>query len=171
MIVAHLPTGYLLGVALERLRPLACSPRLWLGSALLGAFAPDLDMLYFHLVDGGQQHHHRYWSHWPVVWFSLLALAVLAWSRAPQVRWPALAVLFSLNGCVHLMLDSVVGDIWWLAPWVDQPFALATVTARYSPWWLNFILHPSFLLELGLLASALWLAWRRRRQSSVPARF
>ncbi|MBB4820094.1 inner membrane protein [Pseudomonas alcaligenes] len=170
MIVAHLPTGYLIGALLERrFRPAACSPRLWLAVALLGAFAPDLDMLYFHLVDGRQHHHHSYWSHWPVVWFGALALA-LAWQRLAQQTWvPMLLVLFTLNGCVHLLLDSVVGDIWWLAPWVDQAFSLATVTPRYQPWWLNFILHGSFLLELSLLGAALWLARLRRRGGSTQA--
>lgn len=170
MIVAHLPTGYLIGALLERhLRPAACSSRLWLAVALLGAFAPDLDMLYFHLVDGRQHHHHSYWSHWPVVWFGALALA-LAWRQlARRALAPVLLVLFTLNGCVHLMLDSVVGDIWWLAPWVDQPFALASVTPRYQPWWLNFILHWSFLLELALLGAALWLARHRRRDMAAQA--
>jgi len=62
---------------------------------------------------------------------------------------------FCLNGFVHLLLDSVVGDIWWLALFVDRPVALATVTARHQPWWLNFALHWSFAPERGLL---LW-AW------------
>ncbi|RWU92561.1 metal-dependent hydrolase, partial [Escherichia coli] len=27
-----------------------------------------------------------------------------------------LGVVFCLNGIVHLLLDTLVGDIWWLMP-------------------------------------------------------
>src|SRR5262249_26358818 len=71
----------------------------------------------------------------------------------------ALATIFSFNGFVHLLLDSIVGRIWWLAPFVDRPFSLFTVHGTYKPWWLNFMLHWSFALEIALLISAAWL-WR-----------
>jgi inner membrane protein len=50
-----------------------------------------------------------------------------------------------------MLLDSIVGDIWWFAPFVDKSFALFTVPALYHPWWLNFVLHWTFLLELLIL--------------------
>jgi hypothetical protein len=56
--------------------------------------------------------------------------------------------------------DSVVGDIAWLAPYSDEYFALFHVEAMFKPWWLNFILHWSFALELLLVALAVYL-WRR----------
>jgi inner membrane protein len=65
---------------------------------------------------------------------------------------------------VHLCLDSIVGDIWWLAPFVDRPFSLFTVPALYQPWWLNFLLHWSFGLELGLVVWAVFV-WQRGRDS------
>jgi len=62
-----------------------------------------------------------------------------------------------------MVLDSIVGDIWWFAPFVDQRFSLFTVPALYKPWWLNFILHWSFALELAVVGSAVYL-WRRTLQ-------
>ncbi|MBB6342442.1 inner membrane protein [Pseudomonas fluvialis] len=150
MFIAHLPAGYLLGRSLLRWKPTQMSQTLWLMAALLGAVAPDLDMLYFYLIDQRQHHHHSYWSHWPLLWFSLLGLAVIACMAWCGEKLPRLALLFSLNGCCHLVLDTLVGDIWWLAPWNDKPFALFSVPARFSPWWLNFILHWSFAVELFL---------------------
>ncbi|BEV71209.1 metal-dependent hydrolase [Paludibacterium sp. THUN1379] len=164
MFIAHLPAGYLLTVRLYAHLCPQLNWRLFLCVGLFGAIAPDLDLLYGYLIDQGRVHHHRYPSHWPVSWGLLLLLASrwLHWRRSVAAM---LLLIFSLNGLLHLLLDSVVGDIWWLAPWLDRPFALATVSARYQPWWLNFLLHWSFLLELLLLA----LAWRRlrRRPSGV----
>lgn len=65
------------------------------------------------------------------------------------------------------VLDSVVGDIWWFAPFVDRPFALFTVPALYKPWWLNFFLHWSFALELAICAWALATYRRRRRTRPI----
>ena len=62
-----------------------------------------------------------------------------------------------------MVQDSVVGDIWWFAPFIDRSFAL------YTPWWLNFVLHWSFALELAICAIAV-ITFRRRQRGGVPAR-
>jgi hypothetical protein len=117
----------------------------------LGAVAPDFDMIHFYLLDQRQHHHHTYWTHYPVFWL-VLALMSYVWfgSRNKLAFW-----CFFINIFLHLLLDSIVGDIWWLAPWLDKPFSLFTVPAAYQPWWLSFILHWSFGLELFLSAWAL----------------
>lgn len=53
----------------------------------------------------------------------------------------------------HLLLDTIVGDIWWLYPYVDTPFALFVVPSLYRPWWLNFVLHWSFMVEVAVTAA------------------
>ena len=161
MFIGHLPAGY---VACRLLRPRfrsLTSERAYLWWGLAGALAPDLDMFYFYLVDHRRHHHHSYVTHWPVLWAGALLLAVL-WMRRDRVSsGPVLAFIFSLNAFIHMFLDSIVGDIWWLMPWVDQPFALATVQRLVEPWWLNFALHWSFGLEILVVAWAVWL-WRQR---------
>lgn len=154
MFIAHLPAGYLMTRALlQRGWQGAAQGRAALLSGLAGAIAPDLDLAYFYVVDHRQTHHHHYWSHWPLVWLALV-LAAAPFARRHAVA--SAALLFGLGGVLHLVLDTLVGDVWWLAPLVDQPFALFTVAARWSPWWLNFLLHWSFALELAI---CVW-AWR-----------
>ncbi|MEX6500454.1 metal-dependent hydrolase [Pseudomonas zhanjiangensis] len=167
MFIAHLPSGYLLTVALaKRLHQV---PLPWLMSAgILGALAPDFDMAYFYLVDQRQTHHHQYPSHWPLCWLALCAAALIWRYLAPHSRGAVLAWLFGLGGILHLLLDSLVGDIWWLAPFIDQPYALFSVPALYQPWWLNFIVHWSFAVELAIAGCAL-LLYRRRSCPSRPA--
>lgn len=163
MFIAHAPSGYLLATRfVERARALPVSAGAAVAAGVIGGLAPDLDMLWFHLVDARQTHHHKYISHWPVMWLSLL-LPALLWRRAfPRSRGAVLTVIFAAGGMLHMVLDSVVGDIWWFAPFLDRPFALFTVPALYRPWWLNFILHWSFALELAICAWAVVTFWRRR---------
>ena len=162
MLTAHLPSGYILARHWLNRWPSA-HVRLMLLAGVAGGLAPDLDMLWFHLIDGGRVHHHRYFTHWPLVWLGLTLVALL-WRRLrPQCRQAQAGVLFCAAACVHLLLDSYVGDLWWLMPFVDQPFALFTVPARFQPWWLSFVLHWSFVAEL-----ALWL-WALRLYRGAPA--
>ena len=161
MFIAHLPAGYLLARhLLKKLRTVPVSPRAVTLSAMAGAIAPDLDMLYFYFIDNGQTHHHKYFSHWPILWIGLLCVSVLAVAQGKRKGLPFLTLIFSVAGLLHMLLDSVVGDIWWLAPIVDQPYALFTVPARFHPWWLNFVLHWSFLIELLIVAWAVILRWQ-----------
>jgi inner membrane protein len=164
MIIGHLPAGYLASKLLFRhfdAPGVTCVRFFWAG--LLGAIAPDLDMFYFYLVDHRLHHHHTYFTHFPLVWGALLLLAAL-WLHVKKARpMAALAFIFALNGSLHLLLDTIVGDIWWLAPFVDKPFSLFTVPALYQPWWLNFLLHWSFAIEVGVLLTAAALWYRSRR--------
>jgi inner membrane protein len=161
MFIGHLPAGYVTSKLLFpyfKARGIVLRPYLWAG--VCGAIAPDLDMAYFYLVDHRQHHHHTYFPHFPIVWASLLIISVI-WLSTAQIKSRAgLATIFSLNGLIHMLLDSIVGDVWWFAPFVDKPFAFFTVPALYQPWWLNFILHWSFALELAVVLWAVFL-WHR----------
>jgi inner membrane protein len=160
MIIGHLPAGYVISRGLyPRFESFKVSPKAFLWSGMVGAVAPDIDMFYFHLVDHRQHHHHAYATHYPIVWLALLGCAWLWLRLAKQKNLAALALIFALNGFAHMFLDTIVGDIWWLAPFVDRPFALFTVPALYKPWWLNFFFHWSFGLELAVIGGALYL-WR-----------
>jgi hypothetical protein len=161
MIIGHLPAGYIASRLLfGRLQSAGLRWQPVVIAGLLGAVAPDFDMLYFLFVDHGRHQHHTYLTHWPIVWGGLLLLSA-AWLATGRRRGAAaLAALFSLNGFIHIMLDSVAGDIWWLAPLPGRPFSLFAVQPQYHPWWLNFLLHWTFAIELGLLAWALVL-WRQ----------
>ena len=158
MIIGHLPAGYLYSDFLFKRTTWSrgASRVVFLAAGMAGALAPDLDMLYFYFADHRRHHHHTYFSHYPSLWAALLLLSV-AWHFLAKRKsgGPAAAIVFALNGLLHMALDTVVGDIWWLAPLASKPFSFATVPALYHPWWLNFILHWSFLFELALVAWAI----------------
>lgn len=167
MFIAHIPAGYLAAAWLRRQRIAAEG---LFAACILGSVFPDIDLFYFYLIDGKSHHHHSYWIHYPALWLSL-ALCAAAWYFIFGKRTSALlALAFCSNAFLHVLLDGVVGDIWLLAPWIDRPYALATVPPGFSPWWLNFILHWSFLLELLItsLAAYVWIRWEKRSQTSFP---
>lgn len=160
MITAHAPAGYLTSKLLfPHFAAHGTAYKPFVLAGMFGAIAPDLDLLYFYLVDQRQHHHHTLWPHFPILWAGLLLVSVL-WSRAERNKAHApIAVIFALNGLLHMVLDTLVGRVWWLAPFVDKSVALFAIPARYSPWWLSFIFHWTFLFELAIVAGAIYL-WR-----------
>ncbi len=161
MFIAHLPAGYVTARAAQRC---GLGVRGLMLACLVGSLLPDADLLYCYLVDGGRVHHHLYWPHWPIVWL-LPLLVSLAACLIPRLRAGALAAAFFFGSALlHVGLDGLVGDVPLFAPWSMEFYALATVEARYSPWWLNFFLHWSMLAELALTCAALFLLIRRCRR-------
>ena len=153
MIIAHLPSGYLLA------RGAGYRRGLMLGAALLGAVLPDFDMLYFHFVDHSV-HHHRFWPHIPAVWL-VIALVVLPLAAKLRPGWfPPLAMLLA-GVFLHLLLDTWAGSIMWLWPVSDQFFQLVTVPATQSNWVLSFVLHWTFLAEVAIVLAAFFVYFRR----------
>lgn len=164
MIIAHAPAGYLIAKGMQA-RGLAA--RGVVAAGILGALAPDFDMIYFYLWDGRQHHHHTYWSHYPIVWGSLLLLSLLWLYLSGKGKASILFFVFCLSGFFHLVLDSLVGDVWWLAPFVDKPYALFTIKAQFKPWWLNFILHWSFLAEVLIVSATIYVFRRSRKKKNL----
>ena len=170
MIIGHLPAGYLLGRAFSRLRFVEdVRPRDLVAASMLGSVFPDLDMIYFHLVDHGRTHHHLYWTHLPSIWIALSSAILFAGAVASRLRPPPAFWFFMLGVMSHLVLDSVIGDIYWAIPFNYEPFSMVTVQARHSSWYFNFILHWVFVLELALAVFAAAVAcgdFRRYRARS-----
>ncbi|WP_269473513.1 MULTISPECIES: metal-dependent hydrolase [Methylomonas] len=134
----------------------------FLWSGVVGALAPDLDMFYFYLVDHRQHPHHSYVTHYPVVWLMLLLGSIIGFYLSTSKHIATYAAIFSLNGFAHMFFDTIVGDIRWTAPWGNKAFAFFTVPALYKPWWLNFLLHWSFAVELAIVVWAYYL-WHKSR--------
>ena len=154
MLTAHLPSGYVLA----RLAPQRC----WLlPAALLGAVLPDFDMLWFHFVDRGSIHHHRYWVHIPAFWAAAAALTLPVMAVLARNLLPAAGIFFAAL-FLHLVLDTIGGGILWAAPFSTHLYSLVEVPATQSHWVLSFLLHWTFLLELGIWAGAFYL-WRKGR--------
>jgi inner membrane protein len=167
MFIGHLPARYVAAkLLLKQFADAGVATKLFVLVGVLGAIAPDFDMFYFYLIDNRQNHHHTYWPHSPALWLAILVTSSIWFKFAHKKSGAALALIFSINGFIHMLLDSIVGDIWWLAPVIDQPYALFTVEAVYKPWWLNFILHWSFALEILVFFWAIYL-WRSKPASGL----
>ncbi len=159
MFIAHLPAGYLLG---KGLKSRVLGGGALMSAALIGSLAPDFDLIYFYTVDACRHHHHSYWTHYPVVWLTLL-LFFWAVGKIPSLRpVGAWGIIFSLSAILHLLLDCIVGDIPLFAPWSMDFYALTTVPAVVQPWWLNFLIHWSFLLELLIIFAAGWVLLKKK---------
>lgn len=156
MLIAHLPAGYILGKATH-------SKRAVLGVILAASILPDLDMLWFHLVDGGRVHHHRYWPHVPGFWVIVAAIAMPLIARLKR-QWMVPAGLAFGAIALHLMLDTLVGGIMWLWPFNDVLIRAATVSPTHSHWILSFMFHWSFALEILVCLAALFLFLFRQRR-------
>ncbi len=161
MFIAHLPAGYIGACAIDhfvaREEP---AMRLWFFRLfIIGSILPDVDVLYFYLVDHGAHHHHMYWTHLPFFWIVLYAVAL---GTALVARSRALALLttsFMAGILLHLILDTPMGGLAWIYPYSDNLIYLTTVPARYNWWVWNFIMHWTFISELIVcfIAGALYL--------------
>ncbi len=146
MFIAHLPAGYLLSRPFARRSP--SQARAILGTGLVCSVLPDFDLAYFYLIDQRRAPHHDYWVHTPAFWLVLaaaIALLLIATGRRNQLVLVGVGLISVL---LHLVLDSIAADIRWFFPFVDLRVNLVHVQAVYRPWYLNFLLHWTFALEL-----------------------
>jgi hypothetical protein len=170
MLIAHLPSGYLLGAFAQRRVPAQASAIM--AAAIFGSLAPDFDMLYFHLIDGRRTHHHDYITHWPLFWLAaglVLAAAALIFRR----HWLPLALVFSAGTMLHMAMDTVAAPIRWLAPFSEVTMELVAIPKIHPNWIVSFVLHWTFLLEIAISAAAVSLLCQRRlamNRSSPAAR-
>ena len=165
MFIAHFPTGYIGARAIEKLCPtVAVTLRLSISRLfIIGNVIPDVDMLYFYLIDHRAHHHHLYWTHLPVFWITLylmtLAFALVIRSKTMVALGSAL-----FSGIIlHLLLDTPMGGVAWLYPYSTTLIYLTTVPARYSWWVLNFIFHWTFLTEVLICIVAGTLLYSKHR--------
>ena len=164
MFIAHLPAGYICGCLLmDHVVPVQRKKRLV--ALLIGSVFPDVDMLYFYLIDHGRHHHHHYWTHLPIFWLAALAVTALVGLHARSKRIALVAASFIGGVFMHLILDTPFAGICWLYPLTDQKFYLVTVPATRSCWVWSFVFHWSFLFEIAICIAAAVLYFRRRFRS------
>ena len=156
MITAHLPAGYVLGKSLPQ-------ARFVLPAALIGAGLPDLDLIWFYLIDDRAFHHHHYWVHIPGFWLAVAAVVLPLVAILNRMLLPA-AIAFFLSLFLHICLDAIAGGVAWAWPFSDQLIYLVAVPDRFGQWVTNFILHPVFILEIAIWATAITLRLRGRQR-------
>jgi LexA-binding, inner membrane-associated putative hydrolase len=134
---------------------------------LLGSIAPDLDMFYFYLVDHRQHWHHTYFTHWPSFWLGVIASSLIAGYGFRNRTLAFGGSILGINGLLHLVLDTHVGRIRWLEPFSNQWVYFFDVPARYHPKILNFVFHWTFVFEVTLLVSAIYVFIQNNRPLRV----
>jgi len=153
VFIAHIPVGLALGRYISRRR--LGMPVVIVAS--FGAIFPDLDLIRFYLFDNHQRHHHDYWTHIPVVWGAI----ILGWfmvSKLCRRSFGILPSVFFAAVMSHLVLDSMAGAIEWLWPISDKGFSLVSVPATHTKWYLSFLAHWTFAVEIFISLAALCMA-------------
>lgn len=130
---------------------------------LLGSVLPDVDMLYFYLVDNRNTNHHLYWTHLPIFWVAVLGGVAVIATLLGMVRTRLMALCLFAGIVLHLLLDTLVGGILWLFPYETSQIYLIKVPAVRSWWVWNFVLHWTFMIEIAICVMAA-ITWFRRRK-------
>ena len=153
MIFAHLPAGYIASKLLyDKFEKHKVSYQSFSYWGMIGSIAPDFDLFYYYTIDQSRHYHHEYVTHLPVFWLSLLVISI-TWLilESNQKQNPTLAVIFTLNGFIHLILDTITGKIFWLTPFIspDKSFTLKP-----------YLLLNQYTLELLVFVAAICL-WKK----------
>lgn len=116
---------------------------------------PDLDILWFYLIDDRQTLHHKYWIHKPIYWLGFLLIITIFLYFYRKKNPIFISVVFFSNVFLHLILDTITGKIDWLYPFSNYSLALVEVPSRYNWWVWNFVFHWTFLLEIAIILWAI----------------
>lgn len=154
MFIGHLPAGYILA---RGLRAKGVSVPFAAG-VLAGSIAPDVDMIWWTLVDSSV-HHHMFITHRPIVWAAILLIGVLTRLRVVQG--------IGIGALLHMLLDSIAGAISWGWPVWTESHPLVVVPATQDHWVLSFLVHWTFAVELAVVAVAAFLVFRGWRKGRI----
>jgi inner membrane protein len=158
LLIAHLPSGYLLGALVQKISN--TKDRSIVIAAMAGGMIPDADMFYFHLVDMRRTHHHDYLTHWPLFWLAIAMALALVCVFTRQLK-PILALAFSAGTFFHMVLDTIAAPVRWLMPFDPRSFELINIPATLSNWIVSFMLHWTFAVEITTCLAAIGLFYRR----------
>jgi len=158
MFIGHLPAGYVLTKKVQK----NTKTGKYLLVGLIASILPDIDMLYFYLIDNRQNLHHSYWTHIPFYWLLIVAVTFAIIWLLKKKYYMIAAIIFFSNIFLHLFLDTIVGKIEWLFPFTDNAYYMVDVPSVYHFWVYNFIFHWTFLLEIAVLIWAVYIFIKSR---------
>jgi inner membrane protein len=163
MLLAHAPAGYLLTRFLSRtvfknsINP-ERTERLYqivIAAGLLGSILPDFDFIYHIFIDSDRTPHHMYITHTPVFWMILLSISIICGKLFKKPDF----VIITVTGCaaaiLHLVCDTLTGEIYWLYPLSNRGFNLFSVSDIHIWWVQNYISHWTFLVEIAICTIAM----------------
>ena len=165
MFIGHLPAGYILTKKIQK----KTKTTKYLLIGLIGSIFPDIDILYFYLIDNRQNLHHSYWIHIPFYWLLIGIISFLVIIVSGKKKYKIPAIIFFSSIFLHLFLDTIVGKVEWLYPFTERSFYFFDVPAVYDFWVYNFIFHWTFLLEIGVIMWAIYIFIKNRKEKISDA--
>lgn len=136
---------------------------------MLGAIAPDMDYLYLYLFDPRNYDHHLYVTHFPLFWAVLLASSWLLLLANKTGGKALLFFIFALNGFIHMVLDTVTGHIFWLAPFSYRIFSGLWLMKEYAPGFESRFPNWHYALEALIILWSIILFLKSLRTSKSPS--
>jgi inner membrane protein len=163
MIIAHGPAGYLLTkffakTILRKSIPEGTSSRRYntlILAGIIGGIMPDFDFAYHVFIDSDRTPHHAYITHMPVFWISLIILSVIAGRLFKKPYFSAISIAMYGAALLHLVCDTLTGEIYWLYPFSMHPFNVFSVHGTYIWWVHNYMYHWTFLIEIAIVTAAM----------------
>lgn len=171
MFVAHTFAGYLwtrqyIKQSREKVTKIA-NYKYYIVFGMFCAVLPDFDLLYFYTIDNRQHAHHEYWTHMPFFWMMVSAGLYSIGRWVLRKNLGVYSIILLANTCLHLILDTFAGGIYWLYPFSDAYVLLIPITPRYDWWVWNFILHWIFIMELFIVTMAVIIFRRDHNIRSI----
>jgi len=163
MIIAHGPAGYLLTKLfttslLRDTIPQGTSSRrynLLILAGIIGGIMPDFDFVYHVFIDSDKTSHHAYITHMPVFWFSLMLISAIGGRLLKKPFFSAVSITLFSAALLHLVCDTLTGEIYWLYPFSMHPFNVFSVHGTYIWWVHNYMYHWTFFIEITIVTSAM----------------
>ena len=176
MLFAHGPLGALLSDRSIRMwwKGKITPRQKWILLLLgfIGGIFPDVDLLYYYLVDASTPHRefitHSFFIY--VAVFVVLYFVAAVFVKKPVFK---MAVMIFFIGVVsHLAVDSILAEVSWFFPFSRRLYGLSNFSAL-RPWLfsVNFALEFVFtgLFFLLLISFASWSLVRKRALIAVVA--
>jgi len=112
-------------------------------------------------LDFAQHYHHTFFTHFPIFWLSLFLISLL-WLHLDKYRnqSPSFAIIFTLGGFIHMILDTIANPILWLIPIEYKPISLL----GYIPSEIRGVPHWELFSELFVILWAFYLWSQKRRE-------
>jgi hypothetical protein len=163
MIIAHGPAGYLLTKLFtstlfhNSINPLHDSKRynLLILAGIIGGIMPDFDFVYHIFIDSDRTPHHSYITHMPFFWICMMSLMVITGRLLKKPFFSAVSITMCSAALLHLILDTLTGEIYWLYPFSLHPFNVFAVHGTYIWWVHNYMYHWTFLIEVSTVTIAM----------------
>jgi inner membrane protein len=175
MLIAHGPAGYLLTRYLSRtvFRDIVTPERsnhfyqVLMVAGVMGGICPDFDFIYHIFIDSDRTPHHEYFTHLPLFWAALWTVSAFLGRVKFGRRFTAVASLFCASALLHLVFDTLTGTVYWLRPFY-RPGLNVFEVADVHVWWVqNYINHWTFLIEIGIIITAMAVFLRIRESVAL----